>query len=139
MKKLLTSLFVLTTVALPSVAFAEGVDAPPVQDPASLFNLLFENVQSGQWLLAFGAGLMLAVFLVRTLFGGKISWFKTKIGGYALTFGLSLAAAVGTAITSGQTMSYSLVLTALGISWAAAGGWESFKDLLAYLKAKREA
>jgi hypothetical protein len=137
MRKLLTTLFVFFAITLPaSVAFAQ--DAVP-EDPSGLFVTLFEKIQGGEWLPAFGASLMLLVFLARKGLSPLVPWFKTKLGGSVLAFGLSLAMAAGTALLAGQTLTLSLAATALGVAWAAGGGWENFKDLMNVLSSKEAA
>ena len=150
MKKLLLSLFVLFTFAMPTMAYAQ--DAGPVEvtgeviviegeataDPTGLFLTLFQKIQGGEWLPAFGASLMLLVFAARKLGGRFIPWLKTKLGGYVLSFGLSLAMAVATALLASQPITLALAATALGVAWAAAGGWETFRDLLNYLHTQDE-
>lgn len=137
MKKYLLPLFTLFAILLvPVLALAQ---APGAEDPVGLFGFLFAKVQSGEWLPAFGAGLMLLVYLARKGLGSKFGWFKTKLGGYTLSFGISLAGAVGTAALAGKAISLSLVITALGVAWAAAGGWEQFRDVVSYYRKKKEA
>ena len=48
--------------------------------------------------------------------------------------------AAGTALLAGQPITLSLVATALGVAWAAGGGWENFKDVMNYFhKEDKEA
>jgi len=149
MKKLLLSIFVLFAFAFPAMAYAQ--DAGPVEvpgevvvvegteTPSDVFATLFAKVQGGEWLPAFGAALMLLVFGARRLLGSFVGWFNTKLGGNVLAFGISMVMAVATALLAGQPVSVGLVATALGVAWAAGGGWENFKDLLKYVGKKDEA
>lgn len=144
MKKLLLSIFVLFTFAMPVMAYAQ--DAGPVEvpgevivvegaatdTPLGLFETIFSKVQGGEWLPAFGAVLMLLVFGARKGLGSFVPWFNTKLGGNVLAFGISITMAAGTALLAGQPITVALVATALGVAWAAGGGWENFKDLLKY-------
>lgn len=146
MKKLLLSIFVLFTFAFPAMAYAQ--DAGPVEvvgevivvegeapadTPLGLFETIFDKVQGGEWLPAFGAVLMLLVLGARKGLGSFVPWFKTKLGGSTLAFGISLTMAAGTALLAGQPITVALVATALGVAWAAGGGWENFKDIMKYL------
>ena len=152
MNKLLLSIFVLFTFAFPAAAYAQ--DAGPVEvpgevivvegseatsAPSDVFATLFEKVQGGEWLPAFGAALMLLVFGARKLLGSFVGWFNTKLGGNVLAFSISIVMAVATALLAGQPVTLGLVATALGVAWAAGGGWENFKDLLKYVGKKDEA
>ncbi len=132
MKKYLVSMFVLFTIMLPSVALAQ--DGGGAADPSGLFVLLFDKIQGGEWLPAFGAALMLIVWLVRTLISKKYAWFGTKLGGATLAFGISISMAIATALVAGQPITVGLVATAMGVAWAAGGGWENFKDVLNAVK-----
>lgn len=147
MKKLLLSIFLLFTFAFPAMVHAQdagvsddvvslsdstaAVDVSP-DAPEDVFVALFDKVQGGEWLPAFGAVLILLVFASRKLLSIRFKWFKTKLGGSALAFGISLVMAVATALLAGQAVTVGLVATALGVAWAAGGGWENFKDILSY-------
>lgn len=149
MKKLLISLFVLFTVTLPMAAYAQDVgpiEVPgevvvvtPEKDPTELFPMLFEKIQGGEWLPAFGVALMLIVYFVRKFAAKKFKWFATKPGGTVLAFSISLAMAFATALAAGQPMTVGLAMTALGVAWAAGGGWENFKDIMVAVRKSREA
>ena len=146
MKKTLLSIFVLFTFAFPAMAYAQ--DAGPVdvsgevivvegeapESPSDFFSVLFEKVNGGEWLPAFGAALMLLVFGARKFLGSFVPWFKTKLGGSTLAFGISLAMAASMALLAGQPITIALVATAIGVAWAAGGGWENFKDILVKLR-----
>ena len=149
MKKLL-AIFVLFTFAFPVMAYAQDagpvevpgevivVEAPEV-DPAGVFVTLFEKVEGGEWLPAFGAALMLLVFGARKFLSLFTNWFDTKLGGNVLAFSVSLVMAVATALLAGQVVTIGLIATALGVAWAAGGGWENLKDILKYVGKKEEA
>jgi hypothetical protein len=108
------------------------------ESPSDFFALLFEKVNGGEWLPAFGAALMLLVFGARKFLGTFVDWFNTKLGGSTLAFGISLAMAASTALLAGQPITLALAATALGVAWAAGGGWENFKDILGYLSKDKE-
>ena len=158
MKKLVLTIFVFISLALPSVVQAQDagiqdagistVDAgtqpspqvAPELDPESMFVTLLSKIQGGEWLPAFGAVLMLLVFAARKLLATKYKWFKTKLGGSTLAFSISLVMAGGTALLAGQPITLGLAATAMGVAWAAGGGWENFKDILNFFnKDKAEA
>jgi hypothetical protein len=137
MRKLTTALIVLFTITLPSVAFAQVAETA-ADDPTGLFITLFSKIQGGEWLPAFGAALMLLVFLTRAVLSKRYKWFESKLGGSVLAFGISLVMAAGTALLAGQSITLGLAATAMGVAWAAGGGWENFKDILNYLNKDKE-
>lgn len=103
-------------------------DAEP--DPVSLGQEIFRRIRSGEWLPALAAALVLLVWAVRR-FAGKLSpWFKSKLGGYAISFATSLALTFSAALTAGEPITLGLVTMSLGAAWAAAGGYETLRDAL---------
>ena len=148
MKKLFVSLmmFVVVSLALPVYSFAQSMsDAgavdvpgevivvvpPDVEaDPMGFFEVLFKKIQGGEWLPVFALTLMVIVLVARKLLAPRLAWFGTKLGGAVLAFSTSLVLAVATSLFAGQGVSLGLISTALGVAWAASGGWELVKDVL---------
>lgn len=112
---------------------ASAADLP--DDPTTLLQL----IMTGKYMPAVGVGLIIATGLLRTLLSMQWAWFGTKLGGYALGFGSSFALYIGAAFKSGSGVSVGVLLAALGAAWAASGGWEKFRDILAGLKSKKMA
>ncbi|MCF6205338.1 MAG: hypothetical protein L3J47_00395 [Sulfurovum sp.] len=158
MKKLVLTIFVFISLALPSIGQAQDAGVQdagismvdtgaqpasqvvPDLDPGSMFVTLLSKIQGGELIPAFGAVLMLLVFAARALLATKYKWFKTKLGGSTLAFSISLVMAGGTSLLAGQPITLGLAATAMGVAWAAGGGWENFKDILNFFrKDKAEA
>lgn len=139
-KKLIMPLVCLAVFIVPFVAFAQPVD--PAGDVGGFFELLWEKLQSSEWLVAFGIGL---IGLVELLKRGlpfvadllKLPWLKRKLeskwGKIIMAAATALVLTVGTAFAAGQEFSFKLVGTALAAAWAASGGWENLNDLIALI------
>lgn len=124
----------------PAVAADSGVaapaPAPEAADPVGLAGELYSRLQSGEWLGAFGVGLVLLVFGLRR-FAGKLSgWFNGKAGGYVLSFGTAVAMTFGTAIMAGEPVSFGLLTLALSAAWIASGQFDGLRDFLGWLRKK---
>ena len=85
--------------------------------PAELGSDMYGAIKAGRWIVAIGFGLALLVVVARR-FGGK--WAKTKIGGYALGFGIPLLSTLALSMQTG-TWSLDAFLGALSVGFAASG------------------
>lgn len=99
------------------------------ENPTGVAGTFYNFVKAGEALPAIGAALILLVWFLRTYVLGWVAWFKTKLGGYAMTFGTSVLLYFGSALAAAAAFSFALLLKALGAGLAAAGGWEVVKDL----------
>lgn len=93
---------------------------------------LLEYLLNGRYLPAVGIALITIVSLARTGLAIRWPWFKTKLGGYALGFGTAAIAYIGEGLRTGHGVDVGLVGAALAAGWAASGGWEMVRDLIAY-------
>lgn len=129
----LVSMLCLVMLAFLHDAIA-SVATSPADDPAGTALQLLQLIKEGRALPAVGAGLCLAVAAARAGLGAWVTpWFKTKLGGYVLGFGSASALYLGTSFLAGQGVTLSLLLYAIGVGWTAAGGLETFRDVLGAL------
>jgi hypothetical protein len=95
--------------------------------------LLISAAKDGQGALLVSLLLMGLVALLRRV-GGRIPkigpFLQSRIGGWVLVLLSGALGAIATALMAGTAVSMSLVLTGLGVGFAAAGGYQAVKDLL---------
>lgn len=91
----------------------------------------FEFLQSGKYLPAVGIALIALVSVARASLGVVWPWFKTRAGGYALGFGSAFTLYIAAALRDGHPMTFGVIAAALGAGWAASGGFEMIRDLMA--------
>lgn len=127
----------MLALLLMSAPLATGTPAADPSDPAGVAMLLLGFLRDGRYLPAVGALLILFVFVLRSLLGDSIDWFKTKPGGYVLGFGTALATFLGTALFAGAPITLGLMGNAVAAGFAASGGWEAIRDLVTYVIRKR--
>lgn len=105
------------------LAFA--VDAPPPAfDAPAWVQEVYAAVTSKNWGLVAGLALIGLVYPLR-LYGPAV--FKTKLGGLALAFGVSLCGTFGAALLAGARPDIAMIVTALTTAATAAGVWEWIK------------
>ncbi len=96
-----------------------------------------ENVQASlahnAWLFA-SLALVGVVFLARKFLTAKVPFLGTQAGGAILTIATSFAGAAGTALLTGQPMSWLLALAAAKVAFTAAGGWTLVSHLFTLLQ-----
>jgi hypothetical protein len=106
-------------------------------DPGTLVQL-YDFIRTGHGTMAAGLVLTLLVAAIRHGLLAQFAWTKewaaSKLGGYILGFGTSIAAYLATALLAGQAFTVQLFLNALGAGWVAAGGWEHLQDVLGLIK-----
>lgn len=114
-------------------------------DLQQIFSALYEALTSSEWLIVFGASLVLVAWLARKMASGlakklgldKVAgWFNTKLGKYAVSFGTSLILTIGTSVMAGKGFSLSLITTGLAAAFTASGKWEGLHDALGYVLKK---
>ena len=130
----LTTLFAFLATAIAQTVPPIITD-PPSPDANGLLSLLLQ----AKYMPLVGAVLVLAVKLLRSGAGALLPWFETKAGGYTIsvltTFGLYL----GGTLQAGGAVDYPLIATAVVMTFAAAGGWEAFRDFVLALKGQSNA
>lgn len=126
-----------------SVAFATGTElvrvaAPEVAEPGllDLAKPILEAVRSGQGFAAAALALVFAVAAVRRYASPRFPWLASDVGGTLLNLLASLGGALATALAAGTAPSLGLLASALGVAFAAAGGYSAAKRLLAPLLEK---
>lgn len=61
-----------------------------------------ELAKAGKWVAAVGVALLLLVSLLRRFVFGKVKWFQSKIGGYAMAGGMMALTFVGLGLKTGM-------------------------------------
>jgi hypothetical protein len=117
--------------------FSYAQTDPASMDIGGLFAFILEKLKLSQWLAAFGAVLVGAVWLLRGLIAPRVKWFGSKLGGWVLSFLTAVALAAGTALMAGGSVSVGLLMSAVSAAFVAAGGWEGVSDLLAAKEAAK--
>lgn len=104
-------------------------------DPLSLFQDLYQAVMSGQGALAAALALVAAVFVLRKFVAPMVPFFGTDAGGALLVLLTSETGALLTAVAAAggkfEHVTGALLLKALQVGFAAAGGWAVLKKLVA--------
>lgn len=91
---------------------------------------IFDAVMGGQWTLVAALALMLVVFALRKFGAARLPWLASDAGGAVAVLLTSVLGAVATALTAGEVLSPALLLKALQVGFAAAGGWAVLKKAL---------
>lgn len=94
---------------------------------------------TGQYLPAIGLALIAFVSVARALLTGVSPWFATKPGGYLVGFTSAALLFLSASLAANQVPTPGVIAGALGAGWAASGGFEMIRDLLAYLRRKKAA
>jgi len=127
----MTRLFTaLSFLAIVVVSFI-GTGVAYAADPESILELakpVFDAVLAGQYLLAAALMLVLAVAVIRRY----VPWpfLRTDDGGALLALVASFGGAMATAIAAGAPLSWGMAWVAVGVAFAAAGGYSMIKKLL---------
>lgn len=95
-----------------------------------------EALLTGKYIPAVGLALIAFVAVARGGLTWLSPWFATKPGGYLVGFTSAFALYVGAALRDGAGLTVGLFTAALGIGWAASGGFEMVRDLLEYMRRK---
>lgn len=118
---MITFLVTLAAVAIPD----------PGTDAGGFLGFLVNMITQKEYLPAFGVALVGLVYLLRT-FGTKIpgvgEWLTTKLGGWVLNGVTALVSVLGISLAGGITITWEILLQALGAALAASGIWEAVKD-----------
>jgi thiol:disulfide interchange protein len=108
---------------------ATGVDV--------LFGDLVSSAQAGEWMAAVGALIGLMTFGLRLLLSWKVPWFKTRLGGLTLVFGIAFLFSISASLRAGTGASLTMLMVALSAAWTATGIHTHVKDAQAYLKSRK--
>lgn len=121
---------VLALTLLPVVALAQAVAPDPTADLGGFLSALVEAARAGKWPLLVALALIGVVAAVRKW----VPWapLKGKLGGWVLNFVGAAAIAVSAALQGGASLK-DAILPALGLAFAAAGGYEALRDLVPWL------
>ena len=120
----------LDASAIAAVEEAKAAPADPAKDLEGWAKATYAAVKAGKWLAVAGFVLMGAVLITRR-FGGEVwPWLKTDRGGVAATLALSFFGALAHSLAADTGPSWSTLLAALGVAWAASGGWSQIKRLI---------
>lgn len=118
----------------PAAAVAPGIGTSPAVEQSSetLAMQVYSALRGGQWMVAFGAGLLLVVrvsrgFVARNLAG----WVGSRWGGYAYASTMALVLALGASLAAGEPPSWGMLTATLGAAWAAIGQHQTAKDAVA--------
>lgn len=114
------------TVAAPVLGSVSDLEF----DPSAILGA----IQSGKWLWAFGAILVLAVKFLRPWFAKKVEWFGTSLGGKVFAFGCAFLMTLGDALGSGNGLSMAMLGTTFTLAWVAAGQHDHARDVAAKAK-----
>lgn len=105
-------------------------EAPEDPELSGIAAKLYEAVLSKEWkmaavLLVLLLGLAIRKAATRVEF---LKWFTTRWGGWTLNFTITGAGALITTLAAGMPIDSTVLLSALTVAFAAAGGIEFFKD-----------
>lgn len=115
-----------------TVAFAAGeTTAQAAETPmVDMLRPILDAARGGQGMLAACLTLVLAVALAKRYGAARFPVLHTDIGGAALTLLGSFGGALATTLMAGAAPSLGLAASALGVAFAAAGGYSMAKRLL---------
>jgi hypothetical protein len=118
----------LAAAAVVAAGTASPADAPLLE----LARLIYDGVTSGQLsYLGAAAGALVLVTRVLRQYGAQlVPWFGGDAGGTVLVLAGSLGGAVLTALLGGAAPSWSLAWYALGVAFAAGGGYAMVRRLV---------
>jgi hypothetical protein len=126
----------LVVDAGPSTAgIATSPDAAPSLETAGT---LYEALRDRRWAVVVGIGMVVLVWGLRKIPFKNIAFFQTKIGGWLLAFTMASAVEFGAALSAGQPPTFALLVTTLGLTWTASGGWSDLKDVSSWMKKRNE-
>lgn len=123
---------IFTTLLAALVAFF-SFGATAFATEAPLLDLLkpaLEAVKAGQGILAACLLLVFAVAVARRYGAKRFPFLASDAGGALLTLLGSFGGALGTALMAGTAPSLGLATTALGVAFAASGGYSMIKRLV---------
>lgn len=116
--------------AIAAVEEAKAAPADPEKDPEGWAKATYDAIKAGRWLAVAGFVLMGVVLIFRRLVLQRWKWLQTDRGGVIATLAISFLGALAHSFAAGAGFSWSLLLGALGVAWAASGGWSQLKRLI---------
>lgn len=127
----LLGLALILLVSFTATAFAAGA---ATGDEGSLLELLrpvYDAFRAGHHIAAGALALIFVVAVLKRYAPGKLGKFvHSDVGGVLSALLISFAGAIAAATGAGQPWSWSILWTAGGIAFAAAGGYAMIKKLL---------
>lgn len=121
---------VVPILLLCGIAHAQAAAGAPV-DPASLLEQLLSFATTGHGMAASGVAMSLVVWLLRSGFASKWAFWKTKLGGYLLGYGVPMIAYLGLAlVVPGAHVTLQLIGAAIAAGLAGAGAGRSIDHIV---------
>ena len=118
-------------VGSPIVDTVNGTALPNLeQDPGGFFEVAYNGIVSGKWLVVAAAALLVVVWFVRTFLGNLVPWFRTDKGGVVIALILGVLGAVANALAAGHGVDAKLISLGFAAGFAAMGGWTGIRKLL---------
>jgi hypothetical protein len=117
-------------------ASTAGIATSPISPETA--GTLYEALRDRRWIVVVGIGMVLLVWGLRKIPFKNIAFFQTKIGGWLLAFTMASAVEFGAALSAGQPPTFALLVTTLGLTWTASGGWSDLKDVSSWMKKRNE-
>lgn len=143
--RLYSKFLILLAFALPVAAFAQAtVELDPVNILSTGVKTLAESAQSKNWALFIPTLVVLIVTLVRWL-GTKLAaegtgfrkFLDNKWTKWGMNFATTFCGALIGAATAKMPVNANLIVNALMMSFAAAGGVEFFRDVVESISVKK--
>lgn len=122
-------------VAAPAAPKAEQLPLPSADNPTGTLAQLITFARTGKGRLAFGAGIVLLVWLLRSVVFKRVPWLQTKTGGYLFGFGTTAILYVGGGLLADLPITFNLIADALSVGFASGGKWEAALDMAGAMRA----
>lgn len=148
MRRLLATLAVIGIMLAYVPAFAQDAPAAPASSVAAplpsldadggvatMAKWIWDHVVEGHWWPAAAALLIMAVWAMRKWGSKYLPWLATDKGGAMLALGTSMVGAVLNAYLAGKALDMKAAMTALGVGFAAGGGWTMVRKIMGWSNA----
>lgn len=116
------------------VPLSRVVETPPPAsgeiDIGNVVKLVVDALNSRNWGLLACAGVLAAVYLTRRFGGVLWPWLRSDVGGVVLSYVTAVLLALTSALSTGTSLSLSLLIGALLTAAGASGFWAWGKKLL---------
>lgn len=122
---------VLFLFTFSATAFAAGEVTPTDGSLVDLARPIFDQVMAGHWIAASALALVFVVAVAKRYAPGKAGEFlHTDAGGSLATLLMSFGSALGLATVGGAPWTWGMLVTAMTVAFAAAGGYALIKKLI---------